>query len=67
MMHSITELAFFGNGLFCLVVFYYASTAYFNKLMLVSIYHILACNKADQQYPRLDNMAFIIFHVSSYF
>jgi hypothetical protein len=32
--------------------------------MLVGIYHILACNKADQQDPRMDYMVFICFQVS---
>lgn len=51
MVHSITQLAFFGNGLFSVVVVYYTGAACFNKFVLVNVYHILTCHKADQQYP----------------
>lgn len=67
MVHGIAQLAFFRNNLFGLVMTYNVTAACFYQLMLMNVHHILACNKADQQYPRLDNMAFIIFHVSSYF
>jgi len=48
MVHSITQLALFGNGLFELVMINGTTTACFYQLMLVNIYHILTCNEADQ-------------------
>jgi hypothetical protein len=51
-MHSITHTAFFLNGLLRLMMITGGIGGFndaFGKKVLVSINHILACNKADEQ------------------
>jgi len=62
MVHNIAQFTFFLNGL---PGDSFRNAAVFNRagnnIMLMGIYHILACYKTDQQYPRTDNMIFTIF------
>lgn len=67
MMHGIAQLAIFSNYLFRLsfgiLVYYFFCTRTNN--MRMRVYHILPCDKAKQQHPRVDNMVFVFFQVSS--
>jgi len=62
MVHNIAQMAFFLNGLLRYV---FRNSMGFSgsigNIVLMGIYHILACNKTDQQYPRTDNMIFSPF------
>jgi hypothetical protein len=66
MMHSIAQLAIFGNGLFGLrmraVICRFITCCIYR--MGMRIYHILPCNKAKHQHPGEDYMGFVFFQVS---
>jgi len=65
MVHGIAQLAIFGNGLFGLCIWILPGRLMMRACaigMLVSIYHILPRNKAEEQHPCKDNMIFISVH-----
>ena len=68
MVHNIAQVAFFLDSLLGNVfrnIKSFVRVAY--NIVLMGIYHILACNKTDQQYPRTDDMIFTRFQVSTCF
>ncbi len=68
MVHHVAQVALFTN---CLMRYVFGDSVgaagVFNNIMLMRVYHILACNKTDQQYPRKDNMIFTPFQISKCF
>ena len=68
MVHYIAQIALFTNGLMRYVLGDSVWAAgVFNNIMLMRVYHILPCNKTDQQYPRKDNMIFTPFQINKCF
>ena len=68
MVHNIAQIALFFNGLLWDIfrdIISFARIVY--NIVLMGIYHILACNKTDQQYPRTDDMIFTRFQVGKCF
>jgi len=68
MVHNVAQIAFFFNSLLRYIfrnIIGFARVAY--NVVLMGIYHILACNKTDQQYPRTDDMIFTRFQVGKCF
>ena len=62
MVHHIAKLAFFSNRLPGLVFRGITNFSWvFYNVMLVCIHHVLACNKANKQYPRINDMIFGLF------
>ena len=69
MMHSIAQLAVFGNGLFGLRLGTMVGRFVIGDFLrvIVRVYHILPCNKAKHQHPGEDYMGCVFFQVSKAF
>ena len=64
MMHAVAQGAFFLYKLVrrVMAVLHGVQMDFLNNIMLVSVYHILACYKTEQQCPRVNNMISAFFH-----